>query len=569
MTRFALAVVLATGGCCAALAAQAVPTAQRIGNRTISGVVLSGANGQPLEGADVTLRATGTLDSVADTTTDAQGRFSFTNLPDGRFQLSAVRRGYVQHAFEQHGALSTAIVTGDNLDNTGIVLTLPPLASISGAVSEDSGDAVPRAQLHLFRQSPIDPEVKQRAGNTVADELGNFEFTHLAPGTYFLCATGVPWYRPMMQQRPAAGDSQPRSPLDLAYPLNCYPDSSDPAGAEPVSVKAGDRIQTNLIMHPVAAMRVVVQVPRPEQGKGFQMPMLRQSIFGTSDFIQNGVSFVENPRTAVASGDDSGGGASLTAVISGIAPGHYDFEMQGGGGSLGEPNAASARFGTIDVSTGDVSIDPSSLATLPAVTGKLAVAGGVSLPAAAIIVLLSSGGEQVGFSRIQPNGSFSMPNVPPGEYGVALRNSQGLEVTQLRTNGAGVGGATLTVGSAPINLSVIASAAAGSVSGFVERNGKPSSGIFVVLVPADPHAARAAWRTNQSDSDGSFVFERVIPGEYTAIAIEQGWTIDWRRPEVIASYLARGEAVTVQPGSHRVELKDLVEAQPLGAPASK
>jgi len=45
--------------------------------------------------------------------------------------------------------------------------------------------------------------------------------------------------------------------------------------------------------------------------------------------------------------------------------------------------------------------------------------------------------------------------------------------------------------------------------------------------------------------------------------------MDWRRPEVIASYLARGEAVTVQPGSHRVELKDLVEAQPLGAPASK
>src|SRR5580704_1920880 len=172
MTRLALAVALAAGGCCAAAAAQQVSSAKPIGNRTISGVVISGTNGQPLEGADVTLRAASNamsnLDSNTDTTTDAQGRFSFANLPDGRFQLSAVRRGYVQTAFEQHGRLSTAIVTGDNLDTTGIVLTLPAMASIFGTITEDSGDPVPRAQLHLFRQSPMDPEVKQRAGNVTA-----------------------------------------------------------------------------------------------------------------------------------------------------------------------------------------------------------------------------------------------------------------------------------------------------------------------------------------------------------------------------------------------------------------
>ncbi len=569
MTRLTLAIALAAGGYCAVAAAQQVSSAKPIGNRTISGVVISGTNGQPLEGADVTLRAPSNLDSITDTTTDAQGRFSFANLPDGRFQLSATRRGYVQTAFEQHGRLSTAIVTGDNLDTTGIVLTLPAMASIFGTITEDSGDPVPRAQLHLFRQSPMDPEVKQRAGNTAADEMGNFEFPHLAPGTYFLCATGMPWYRPMMQQRPAADDSKPRSPLDVAYPLNCYPDSSDPAGAEPVSVNAGDRIQTNLTMHPVPAMRVVVQVPRPEQGKGFIMPMLRQSIFGTSDFIQNGVAFVGNARTTPASGDSSGGGNTMTAVISGIAPGQYAFQMRSVGESLEGPNAAPARFGTIEVSTSDASIDPSSLASLPAVSGKLLVAGGANLPTAATIVLSTRGADQVGFSRIQPNGSFSMPNIPPGEYEVALRNSPGMEITQLRINGASVGGTTLTVGSASINLSVVASPTAGPLMGSVERSGKPSSGIFVLLVPADLHAPRAAWRANQSDSDGSFVFDRVIPGEYTVIAIEQGWNIDWRRRDVIAPYLARGEPFTMQPGSRRVELKDPVEAQPLAAPASK
>jgi hypothetical protein len=536
-----------------------------MGNRTISGVVLGGASGQPLEGADVMLRATSNMDAVADTTTDAQGRFSFDHLPDGRFQLSAVRRGYVETALEEHGELSTAIVTGDNLDTTGIVLTLPPLASIFGTVAEDSGDPVPRAQLHLFRQSPSDPEVKQRAGNATADEMGNFEFPHLVPGTYFICASGIPWYRPMQQRRPATGDNQPRSPLDVAYSLNCYPDSSDPAAAEPVSVNAGDRIETNLTMHPVPAMRIMVQVPRPQQGQGFAMPMLRQSIFGTSDSIQNGATIFANPGPPIASGDNPGDGKSMTAIITGIAAGHYDLQMQGGGG----PDAAAARSGAIDVSTSDASIDPSALAPLPAVSGKLVVAGSANLPSAASIVLSTREGEQVGSSRIQSNGSFSMPNIPPGEYEVALRNSSGLEVTELRTNGAGVGGATLTVGSAPIDLGVVASPAAGPVSGFVERDGKPSRGIFVLLVPADPHAPRAAWRTNQSDSDGSFVFAHVIPGEYSVIAIEQGWNIDWRRPEVIAPYLARAESLTVQPGSRRVDLKDPVQAQPLTAPASK
>ena len=561
MMRSILTAVLATVCCCAAAPAQSASGVQHAGNRIISGVVLSGVNGQPLEGADVVLREVTNMTTPADTTTDAQGRFSFANLPDGRYHLSAMRRGYVQSAYEEHGGLSTAIVTGEHLDTTSITLTLPPLGSIFGAITEDSGDPVPRAQLHLFRQSPMNPEVKQRAGAVAADEVGNFEFPHLAPGAYFLCATGIPWYRPMQQAQPAAGDNQPRSPLDVAYPLNCYPDSSDPADAEPVIVNAGDRIQINLTMHPVPAMRIEVQVPRPGQGQGFTMPMLRQSVFGVSEFVGAGTGIMENTGAATAPGESRSGESSMTAVIYGLAPGHYDVQMPGGGGPASGPNAAPARFGTIDVSTSDASIDPSSLAPLAAVSGKLVVPEGASLPASASLVLVSSGAEQGGFSSIQPNGRFSIPNVPPGEYEVALRSSAGLQVTGFRINGAAAG-VTLTVGTAPIDLTVQATVAAGQVSGFVQRNGKPASGIFVLLVPADSHAARSAWRPNQSDSDGSFVFERVVPGEYTVIAIEQGWTLNWLRRESIAPYLARGETFTVQHGSRRLQLKDPLEAQP-------
>ena len=52
-------------------------------------------------------------------------------------------------------------------------------------------------------------------------------------------------------------------------------------------------------------------------------------------------------------------------------------------------------------------------------------------------------------------------------------------------------------------------------------------------------------RRDQSDSDGSFGLRDAAPGQYTVVAIEDGWDLDWTRPEVIGRYLPGGIAVTV------------------------
>ncbi len=550
----AIAGVVVTALCCAA-PAQAPPAA-RAGNRVIAGVVVSGANGQPIEGADVTLSQNGRPERVAETVTDAQGRFSFTNLADGRFLLGAARRGYVQWTYEEHGGISTAIVTGENLDTTGIVFPLPPLASIYGAVTEDSGDPVPNAGLLLFRQNPLNPDEKQNAGARGADETGNFEFSRLAPGIYYLCASGVPWYRPRELQL-ATSDGQSRSSLDVAYPVNCFSDSGDPAGAEPITVRPGDRIQTNLVLHAVPAMHVTIQIPRPEEAMGFAVPMLRQNIFGFSQPVGMGGLINSGPPSGLQQDPTDRG--TMTMVVTGVAPGQYDLQLMGGG-----PDTL--RHGSIDLSSSDLSIDASSLAPYPVITGKVIVTGGPGLSASSLS-LISSDGEPTGFSRVNADGSFRMSNVPVGSYQIVLRGSAGLGVVQLRINGKAVDGFNISVGSAPLDLAVMAAISNASVSGYVQRNGKPASGVFVLLVPADPRASFAAWLPNQSDSDGSFVFEHVLPGEYHAVAIERGWTLDWRRPEVIAPYLAHGIAVTVSANSRRVELDGPIEAQPEVGPA--
>lgn len=547
----AFATSLAVLALCAGAGPAQISNSARSGNRVISGVLISGASSQPLEGADVVLRQDGSFDTVAETTTDVQGRFLFTGLPDGRFLLVASRRGFVTSAYQEHGGVSTAIVTGENLTTTGLVLTIAPLASIFGTVTEDSGDPVPQARLEVFRQDPMRGGGKRRAGSASTDSMGNFEIAHLAPSNYYLCASGVPWYRSTIQNVSNNGN-QPRSPLDVAYPLNCYPDTADPAGAEPISLNAGDRIETDLTLHPVPALHIAFQVPRPQQGRGTAMPMLRQNLFGTSEFVPAGV-WTVNGR------NNSPDSATMTVVLSGVAPGRYDFQLQNG---TAEDQAA--RFGSVQLSASDLTIDTSSLPTAADVSGKVVVAGGGTLPAGARLSLISQGSEAVSSSVLRPDGSFRLRAAPPGTYEISLTApGAGLVVTHLKINGAISTGSMLTLGPDPLDLTVIAAMPIAAVSGYVQRNGKPASEVFVLLVPAGPQDGGRAPLPNQSDSDGSFVFEHVPPGRYTAVAIEQGWTLDWSRPQVLARFLARGVPITVAAGLRHAELSAPLHAQPV------
>ena len=86
---------------------------------------------------------------------------------------------------------------------------------------------------------------------------------------------------------------------------------------------------------------------------------------------------------------------------------------------------------------------------------------------------------------------------------------------------------------------------------------------MIVLIPHDPANNRDLFRRDQSDSDGSFGLRNVIPGKYTVVAIEDGWTLNWADPNVIAHYLARGQSVTIT-GTNRktTAIKEAVEVQP-------
>jgi hypothetical protein len=94
-------------------------------------------------------------------------------------------------------------------------------------------------------------------------------------------------------------------------------------------------------------------------------------------------------------------------------------------------------------------------------------------------------------------------------------------------------------------LLVTVSSADSEVKGFARKDGKGFAGAMMVLLPRNTAHWKALTRRDQSNTDGSFSFRDVAPGEYTLLAIKDGWSLDWTSPPAMARYLLHGTSVTV------------------------
>lgn len=532
--RLALALSLL---CCAAmpLRAQNAPAPD---SGIVSGTVVSTA-GTPLGQAEVTLSTTGEDSRLAAQTVTAEdGAFRFTKVPAGKYALRASHRGYLTSAYQQHEGFFTAIVTGPGLDTQNLRLQLTPWAVIDGAVTDDSGEPVPGAQVTLWTERPENPEMRfVRAHQQMTDATGTYEFAQLRPGTYYLSVQATPWYafRPPAGQGGSDG-AQPASPLDVAYPLTFFENATDSGSATPIDVHAADRLQLNIAMHAVPAAHLRIQIPAPDPHHGFAIPQIAEEAFGTSQYL--GGSAVTR---IISSGTGTG---QMTIDLGGIAPGQYVLRQFG-------PDRGESRQTTVDVASGQ----PIELAA-PApggvsLTGQLAMAFGGALPGEIRVNLSQDGGDMPApMVAVSPGGAFTFDSLAPGKYRLHVMGSgSALSVLQMAASGAVVQGDEFTVGTDSVLLAATIADGQTTVTGFTRRNGAGTGGAMVVLVPSAPGAPAELFRRDQSDSDGSFTLQRVVPGAYTVIAVEDGWTLAWTRPEVMARYLAQGVRIQIPPNA--------------------
>jgi hypothetical protein len=167
-------------------------------------------------------------------------------------------------------------------------------------------------------------------------------------------------------------------------------------------------------------------------------------------------------------------------------------------------------------------------------------------------------------SQVDAKGEANFANVGAGKYDFAAwSETQRYSVVRIATEAGVISGRSLNV-SPGASLSITLSLLGGSVTveGYAKRDGKAASGVMIVLVPKNPAENRDRFRRDQSDLDGSFGLPNVIPGEYSIVAIDDGWDLDWAEPSVIAAYLPKGQTIEVGAQiSGTMHLTDTVKVQ--------
>jgi hypothetical protein len=158
--------------------------------------------------------------------------------------------------------------------------------------------------------------------------------------------------------------------------------------------------------------------------------------------------------------------------------------------------------------------------------------------------------------NVMPDGSLDVGGFAPGDYALANVRSRDEANRQEFTIAKDAGRTTVALSAATPPQEPRKEAAA-TLSGTVVLAQTPCQGALLLLVPIA--GASPSIRRQQSNTDGSFSFEKVPLGKYILTAVDRGWAIDWKDPRKVAPYLAHGMPIDLN-GS--IALRTALQAQP-------
>lgn len=462
--------------------------------------------------------------------TGSDGRFGFLNVVDGKYTLAAELPGRLVQMYLGDGSqYSTAIVTGAGQDTEHIVFPYHKGGAISGSVVDENGEPL-RPQVHLYRKAVVDGRERLVQAGISNNAQSRFRFAHLLPGDYYLAVMAQPWFRNNYVH--TFPESNLSKDIDVAYPITYYPGTTDFAGARAITVTDGSAADLQISMRAVPAIHI--SAPRPVTSNA------------ASDQNKDlGVSV-----TTLAPDGSQEGSFGFSGGSMNFAPGTYVITLV---------NGNSYRSKKIVRVESDLTIDAASAPPPISVSGKIVVNGPLR-PRGKIIVSLITERQSQG-TAVNDDGTFSFKdNAPfPGRYRLALPNNPNFFISSIAATGATVAEGVVELkddSNAQLTLTLSPRSEA-KVEGVVTREGKPLAGAMVLLVPAKNTEVDLLSR-DQSDLDGSFTMNGVVPGQYRLLAIDKGQNLPYRDPAALRPYLPKAKTVEVTAGISGLS----VEAQP-------
>jgi hypothetical protein len=509
----------------------------------VAGLVVNSVSGQRLAGVSITLAPDRSGDPSQTVQSSDEGRFHFAPVAAGKYMLSASGPGYRAQGLNQHEYFFSAVVTGPDQDTSNIVFRLQPDASIRGQVIDEQSEPVRNATAQLFTvdESSGTRRIVQ-ATNAGTDDRGFYHFAHLAPGTYYVAVSARPWYaqyaplrsrgtQPRTDAETSARAQQESSQLDMAYPLTFYPDATDSSQANVIDLHAGERTGADIVIRAVPAVHLSVHTDWQQQHGA--SPRIMQRVFDN----------LLVPVLAI----QGYGYVQGVYEFAGLAPGHYVIEAPSA-----DAGGRNGWYREVEL-YGNMELGASDSPPMASVTGMVVYEGSPP-PRGSVYIELSNVQNGDGWSgQVSDKGLFGLKDndVRPGTYDLHLYGGPDWFITRLVAQNAKVQETQITVPpGASARLVCTATRISSNVTGTVLVNDKPLAGAMVLLVPDDTTRQVSRVRRDQSDSDGSFTLRQVLPGNYTVLALRDGWELEWGNLQNLKPYLPHGEKIAVAAGQN-------------------
>ena len=222
---------------------------------SLAGRVVDGDTGAGVSGAAVTLLRESI--AIRRSLSNAAGEFVVADVPEGRYELTASKTGYVPGAYGRRWASgpSAPFLGRPGQRARDIALPIWKQASISGRVYDDGGEPVVQVEVGAYETLWVSGQrVLRRARTGITNDRGEFRLSSLAPGEYIV---GIPLNRTLI---PSVASSRQITTQDMelwvrsgsgslrtaqgnregVYAPVFFPMAKDPSTALVMNLQSGD-----------------------------------------------------------------------------------------------------------------------------------------------------------------------------------------------------------------------------------------------------------------------------------------------------------------------------------------
>ena len=524
------------------------------GRAAIAGVVTRDPTSEPVKKALVELIAENQKEGGDYTAeTGADGAFRIENILPGRYRLFAERSGFLD-VDKHHGrSEGHVLVLAAGQEVKDLQIRLQAAAVLHGRVTDEDGDALPSAEVTVWRQTFVSGHKRwEQAGSERTNDLGEYRIANLPSGNVYVSVAPPPDFKRLIESGGTAVEARNAAANEkgpaTAYQTTYYPGTSDRGQASPIQLHPGDEFPVNFSLTPSPSFSVRGQVVNlPPRTTATIMLQSRDS------------------RTFTSVGTEMHKDGSF--LIRDVSPGSYTIMASVEGSPV--PMTAQQSF-----EVGANSVDGLRLAPQPGavIRGQLRLDGGGNLSRfgreGLYLVLQAAGSEesdamfQAGtkfsnLAHVGPDGAFEWADVPPGNYYVRIMGDSGTNadwfLKTVLAGGHDVNDSGISVSGGMVVLDVVVSANGGAVDGMVaDAKGEPVSNAVVVAVPeARMRGREDRYRQTVSDQSGHFTLRGIPGGGYNLFAWERVDGQAYYNPEFLKDYEGQGTALQLSEGDRK------------------